>query len=187
MNPKTTEVLTPAASRTSLGGVFAAALVLAAAQAQGLEMGVMTTWLKGGNGGLAYGGSLIAKEEIWRYADISGRVGYMKSDCHRVRSVPLELTAALKYPLLNDRLVPYAGMGVGYHVWTGGAVDLENSWSWFPLGGISYYLDKERKWALFIEGRYQFMDAKIEAGGPPGKTEASFTSWGGSLGVTYRF
>jgi hypothetical protein len=167
--------------------LLGASLLSTASQGQVFELGVLNTWLKGGNGGLAYGGSLIAKETFWRYADITGRVGYQKSDCHNVTCVPLEATAALKYPLFGDRLVPYAGMGGGYYIWTGGKVDLQNSWSWYPLGGITYYLGKQRKWSLFIEGRYEYMEAKILAGGPPGKTMADFDRWGGGLGVAYRF
>jgi hypothetical protein len=174
-------------SRALVAGTLGAALLLAASQAQALELGILPLFLKGGNGGLAYGGSLVAKQDIWRYAEISGRVGYSKSDCHMVKSVPLEFTAEMKYPLFNDRLVPYAGMGIGYHIWTGGLVDLENSIAWYPLGGINWYFDKKKKWALFIEGRYEFMDANIISGGPPGMTQASFTRWGGGFGISYRF
>jgi hypothetical protein len=167
--------------------LLGASLISTACRGQDFELGVLTTWLKGGNGGLAYAGTLVAKEQIWRYADITERVGYQKSDCHGVTCVPLEATAALKYPLFNDRLVPYAGMGGGYNIWTGGHVDLENSWSWYPLGGITYYLGKQRQWSIFIEGRYEFMSAKILSGGPPGQTEATFDRWGGGIGVAYRF
>jgi hypothetical protein len=187
MTSRMTGFIVSTARRTWLGGIFCAGLIVAAAPASGFELGLMTTWLKGGNGGLAYGGNLIGKQEIWRYADISGRVGYEKSDCFRVTSVPLEFTATLKYPLLDDRLVPYAGMGVGYYIWTGGAIALENSWSWYPVAGISYYLGKERKWSIFMEGRYEYMDAKILSGGPPGQSEASFMRWGGGFGVSYHF
>jgi hypothetical protein len=184
---KKTGLLTEWRNQPFVAGMIGTFLWLAASQAYGLELGILNTWLKGGNGGLAYGGSVLARQEIWRYADVSGRVGYSKSDCHGVTSVPLELTGELKYPLHNDRWVPYVGMGVGYHIWTGGHVELENSMSWFPLGGLRWYPGKDKKWCVFIEGRYEYMDADIISGGPPGKTEASFMRWGGGVGVSYRF
>jgi hypothetical protein len=173
--------------QTWLAGAVGGVLMLAASQGQAFELGLMSTWLKGGTGGLAYGGSLVGNYDLCRYADVGARVGYMKSDCYGVKYVPLQLTTSLKYPLCDDRLVPYAGIGVGYNIFTGGTISLEDAWSVFPMGGINWWFSKEKKWAFFIEGRYQFMKADFASGGLPGKTDANFGGWGGSFGVKYRF
>jgi hypothetical protein len=170
-----------------VAGIIGGALMLAAAHAQPVELGVMSTWLKGGTGGLAYGGSLVGNYDLCRYADVGARVGYMKSDCYGVKYVPLQLTTSLKYPLFDDRLVPYAGVGVGYNIFTGGTISLDDAWSVFPMGGINWWFSKEKKWAFFIEGRYQFMKADIQSGGLLGQDKANFGGWGGSFGVKYRF
>jgi hypothetical protein len=162
-------------------------LVFAAMRVQALELGVMATLIDGEEGGWSHGGGLRLDQELFRYADIGGRVSYMRSDCHKVYFVPLELTADLKYPLFNDRFVPYGGIGVGYNIYTSGEVSLQNSVSVFPLGGLKYYLGEEKRWALFVEARYQFLNANIESGGPPGKTEAHFNGPGGIFGISYRF
>jgi hypothetical protein len=164
-----------------------ALLIFAALHVQALELGALATLIDGQEGGWSHGFGLRVDQELFRYADVGGRVSYMRSDCHKVYFVPLELTADLKYPLFDDRLVPYAGVGVGYDIYVSGAVSLENSVSVFPLGGFKYYLGEEKRWALFVEARYQFLSANIESGGPPGKTEAQFNGPGGCVGISYRF
>jgi hypothetical protein len=173
--------------RIAGAGLAAALLAMGAMQVEALELGAMATLIDGEEGGWSHGGGLRLDQELFRYADVGGRVSYMRSDCHKVYFVPLELTADLKYPLFREHLVPYAGLGAGYNIYTSGDVSLENSFSVFPLGGFKYYLGEEKRWAVFVEARYQFLDVDIESGGPPGKTEAHFNGPGGCVGVSFRF
>jgi hypothetical protein len=165
------------------------------------KVGIMDTWLKGGVGGMGYGGSLKVERDLCRYADLGFRVGYMKWDCRKVAHVPLELTATVKYPLFNDRLVPYVGVGGGYNVWTAGQVSLDNCFSVFPTVGLEWRLSPKKQWSIFIEARAQFMATEVTpsessnqpgAGScletwPRGTKHPQFDSWGGSFGLIHYF
>jgi hypothetical protein len=183
------------------GFVFAltgSVLVLGGSSVRAWELGFVTTWIKGeGNGGisisgpgggtgLSYGASLMLKEDLCRYSDINLQVGYTKADCFKVGFVPIELAASAKLPLLEDRLVPYVGMGVGYHIFTTGTIGLEDSVGFWPLAGVGWRFGRDNRWCLFMEGRYRFLSADVTSGFPSG-TRANLDGYGGSFGLSYRF
>ena len=180
-------------SNLSVGAIIlglGALLMCAALPARAWELGVINTWIRGqrpqGGTATAHGGSLMLRQDIWRYADVSLRAGYVRSDCFKVYYVPLEGTASFKYPLCDDRLVPFLGLGLGYHFFTSGTIALRNSPSIFPMLGLDWRFSTKKKWSLYIEGRWEFINAKVDSGSVQGST-AKFTGPGGSWGVSYRF
>jgi hypothetical protein len=58
---------------------------------------------------------------------------------------------------------------------------------WRRSNNFTWYPGKQKRRSLFFEGRYEYMEANIQSGGPPGVSKASFNRWGGSFGVSYRF
>jgi hypothetical protein len=171
--------------KSLMATMLGAALILATSPARALELGVASVWIHNdaiGGGGLAHGASLMVDQEVWRYADVGARAGYMRSDCFKTFYVPLELTARLQLPLCNDRFVPFAGLIGEYRVFTSSKQDLDNAFGISPNVGFNWRWGKTKQWSIFVEVRYQFLQADIKTGG-----HARFDGPGGSGGLTYRF
>jgi hypothetical protein len=168
----------------ALGG-----FLLASVSANAWEVGYMGTVIKGrssGGTGLSYGGDVMVQEDIGKFFDVGLRAGYTKSDCFGVKYVPIQGTASFKYPIGDGTWVPYVGLGIGYHVFTGGTIDLENTVGYYPRIGLNYRIGKEKHWAIFIEATYRIMKTDI-TGGNTTETEAKLDGGGGSFGFSYRF
>ena len=154
--------------------------------ARAWEVGVITTWIRGtrpqGGTATAHGGSLLVQQDLCPYVDIGARCGYMRSDCFKTYYVPVELTTSLKYPLLEDRLVPFIGVIGAYHIFTSSTLDIEDDFGVSPMVGGYWRFGKKKQWSLYIEGRWQFLQTNIEGDG-----HARYDGPGGSGGITFRF
>ncbi len=165
------------------------ALMWSAVSVQAWEVGYMGTVIKGrssGGTGLSYGGDLMVQEDLCPYFDAGMRVGYTKSDCFKVKYVPLQATLSVKYPLDDGKWVPYAGIGIGYHFFLGGNIDLRDTVGYYPRLGVNYRLGEKKQWSIFIEATYRFLEADV-TGGSTTETKAKLDGGGGSFGFSYRF
>jgi len=102
-----------------------------------------------------FGGGLRSKTQIVPMVAIDTRVSWVKfSDTVDMSVFPIEATGILKLGML------YAGIGVGYYIFSADDVDLENAFGWYLAGGIEVSLSKfgvwgEVKWTMLspdIEG-----------------------------------
>ena len=134
-----------------------------------------------------YGGIVIVRQELWRYLDIGGRLGYVRCDPLDTEYIPLEASLAFKYPLCDDRFVPFAGMFGGMHLFLDGSQgDLyKNAESIAPYGGFDWRFGERKEWSLYVEVFYQLADhAHLKVG----NTEVPRGDGPGcSIGVSFRF
>ncbi len=117
---------------------------------------------------------------------VEGRVSWMYFSDVEVHMIPLELVGRVNWPLLDERVIPYIGVGGGYYFFEGDDVDLDNSGGFFPLAGLEV---GRRRASLFAEVRWLFLNADIEDGGNElgNRREADVDGFGFNAGVLFRF
>ena len=156
--------------------------LLAAMPIRAWEVGVIFSYINmEEGGGPSYGPRIMVRQELWHYIDIGARLGYMRSDKLSIEFMPVEATIALKYPFLEERLVPFLGVGFGYHFYPS---DYRSSQALTPNLGFDLRFGERKQWSFFFEGLYQF--GHVHTGGH-GSPSTSDDGPGVSTGISFRF
>ena len=104
--------------------------------------------------------------------------------------VPLETAALFRLPLLENTLVPYAGVGIGYYMFTDSdLVEIGNDVGYFPVVGLELHFGAEKQWAVFGEARWLFIFSDVDAatGSLSNLNSDDMSGIGINLGVSLKF
>jgi hypothetical protein len=107
---------------------------------------------------------------------IDGRASYITFDDTSQDVIPLELAGLVNLPLFGERIVPYAGAGVGYYLFQD---DLDDDWGFFPLVGMEFGM---QNFSLMAEARWLILEADDDFG-----DSADVDGFGANLGLLFRF
>jgi hypothetical protein len=142
----------------------------------GVELGAFGSYLDGGDLGTGYGGGAKLEFNPIDLLSIDGRASYVHFDDYDVDVIPLEMAALINLPLFGERIVPYAGAGVGYYLFED---DIDDDWGFFPLIGMEF---GPQNFSLMAEARWLMLDTDDKLGA----TEDA-DGFGANLGVILRF
>lgn len=141
--------------------------------------------------GDAWGGGVMLRLGIVDWFAVDARASYLDFSDSDFRMVPLEAAATLRLPLFENRLIPYAGGGVGYYIYDvkSSTVDIDNGVGFFPLVGLEARFGSRNQWSLFGEARWLFLSSDIDEAGDeltsPRKDDIDGIAV--NVGVMYRF
>jgi outer membrane protein W len=155
-----------------------------------LSLSGFGTYYDPGSAGEAWGGGAMLKLAIIDYVAVDARVSYLDIDRADGALIPLEAAATFQLPLFNKRLIPYAGVGVGYYLFEVDQVRIDDDWGVFPLAGISLFFGEESSFGLFAEVRYLFLGSDIESAADSALSSLNGDDVDGvaiNVGVSYRF
>ena len=128
-----------------------------------------------------YGAKVMIRQEIWHYFDAGVRTGYMRSESLNTEYIPLTLTAAIKYPFFDGRLVPFVGAQFGYHFYP---ETYRNSMELTPNVGFDWRFGKRKEWSIYCEAVFTFAHVHMAKN----IDDQQLTDGaGGSVGISYRF
>jgi hypothetical protein len=142
----------------------------------GVEVGAFGTYLDGGDLGTGWGGGAKLEMNPIDLVSIDGRASWVSFDDADADVVPLELAGLINLPLFGERIVPYAGAGVGYYMFDHSLIDDE--WGFFPLVGLEF---GPQNVSLMAEARWLFLEPDA------GATDADADGFGANLGLIWRF
>jgi hypothetical protein len=156
-----------------LRALFAAGIVamgLAAAQpasAIGVSLGAFGSYYDADDAGDAWGGGGLLRLELAEWFAVDARASYLEFSDSDVRMIPLEAAATLRLPLMRNKLIPYAGVGVGYYFYDVKAsnVRIDDDVGFFPLVGLEVRFGARSQWGLFGEARWLFLSSDFETAG----------------------
>jgi hypothetical protein len=162
--------------------VSAAVLMLAAARAGAWELGLINTWINysGHGGDTAHGVNVMVRQEVFKYFDVGGRTGFMRSDPLHADYVPVGLSLALKYPFFEERFVPFVAVMGSLQFYTS---NYRNSHASTPYAGFDIRFGERKEWSGYFEGFYQMGHAHLKSD----DTARQFNGLGFSWGLSYRF
>ena len=164
----------------------ASLLVGGCATGSGVEMGFFGTSHDSDDLGRGYGGGAKLELNPIDLLSIDGRASWIRYDDVGVDMVPLEVAGLINLPLFWERFVPYAGVGMGYYVFTGSGSDLKDEVGYFPLAGLEIGF---HKLSVLAEARYLFMKTDVENGEGDllGRDRADLEGLGVNVGLLLRF
>jgi hypothetical protein len=152
----------------------------------GAEMGFFGTSHDSEDLGQGYGGGAKLELKPISLVSIDGRASWVHYDDVNVDMIPLEVAGLLNMPLLWEMIVPYAGVGTGYYMFTGSGGDLEDETGWFPLVGLEIGF---KKLSILAEARYLFLETDVKNGKGDllGRREADLDGTAVNVGLLLRF
>ncbi len=173
-------------------GVLAAGLLgLNSAAALDFSVGPMGSYYDADKAGDAWGGGVIGRLGILDWFAVDARASYLDIEHSDLNMVPLEAAATFRLPLFENRLVPYAGAGVGYYLYEEDSdrVDAKDDVGYFPLVGLEYRFGSNQQWALFGEARWLFISSSIKSAGDQldDFNSDDIDGFGANVGILYRF
>jgi hypothetical protein len=112
--------------------------------------------------GTGYGGGAKLEVKPTDWLSVDGRASLIFFDDFDISMIPLEAALRLNVPMFGERIVPYAGVGVGEYLFDADDVDLDDSVGYFPLVGLEV---GTRRVALFAEARWLFLQTDTDAAG----------------------
>jgi opacity protein-like surface antigen len=153
---------------------------------RGVELGAFGTSLDADDFGQGYGGGVKLELNPLDRISVDARAGYINFDDTNVDMIPLEAAALLNFPMLGERIVPYAGAGVGYYFFEGNGADLDDDVGFFPLVGLEVGL---QRLSVMAEARWLFLQADVERAKAElaNITKANVDGLGINVGFLYRF
>jgi hypothetical protein len=183
--------------RSKLTSLFAAGIVavgLAAPQpaaAVDFSLGAFGSYYDADDAGDAWGGGALVRLGIVKWVAVDARASYLEFSDSNIRMIPLEGAATLRLPLMQDKLVPYAGVGVGYYFYDvkSSNVKIDDDVGFFPLVGLEVRFGARSQWALFGEARWLFLSSDFETVGDEviSPRRDNIDGLGVNVGVLYRF
>ncbi|MBN1362987.1 MAG: outer membrane beta-barrel protein [Sedimentisphaerales bacterium] len=174
-------------------GITALALLAALAMAvggcshgRGVEMGVFGAGLDSRDLGEGFGGGVKLELNPLDRISVDARVSYINFDDTDVEVMPVEAAGLFNFPMLGERIVPYAGAGVGYYHFDGNGADIDDEFGFFPLAGLEIGL---QRLSILAEARWLFLQTDVDAAKAElaNITKANIDSLGINIGVLYRF
>jgi hypothetical protein len=172
--------------------VVAAGVALAPtepARALDLELSPYGSYLDGDDLGEAWGGGAKLTFSLLEWLAVDARGSYLSYDSGNLEMIPVEATALLRLPLLEDTLVPYGGLGVGYYMFSSGDVELDDEVGFYPVAGVQWNLGEDKRIGVFAEIRWLFLEADVDSATDEFQNldEADLDGFGVNAGVTFRF
>ncbi|MEM0967560.1 MAG: outer membrane beta-barrel protein [Verrucomicrobiota bacterium] len=150
-----------------------------------LEAGGYGAWWKPQDLDEGYGGGAVVRGQVIGVLGVDVRAGYFSFSDPSVDMIPIEAALMLRFPIPIVSL--FAGLGAGYYQFSGeDGFELKNEQGWFGNAGVEISLSD---WRVFLEWRYQLLDAEVDSagGGFAAGDEIDFSGSGFTLGLTYRF
>ncbi len=153
---------------------------------RGVEVGVFGTGLDSKDLGEGFGGGVKLELNPLDRISVDARVSYIDFDDTEVEVVPLEAAGLLNFPMLGERIVPYAGAGVGYYYFDGNGAGIDDNVGFFPLVGMEVGLQRI---SILAEARWLFLQTDVDTAKAElaNITKANMDSLGINIGALYRF
>jgi len=153
---------------------------------RGAELGAFGSSLDGDDFGQGYGGGVKLELNPLDRVSLDVRGSYIEFSDTNVDMIPLEVAGLLNFPMLGERIVPYAGAGVGYYLFEGRGADIDNEVGFFPLAGLEVGL---QRLSVLAEARWLFLQADVDRAKAElaNVTKANVDGLGINVGVLYRF
>jgi hypothetical protein len=147
------------------------------------ELGVFGSHLDSDDLGAGYGAGVKLEIKATDWLSVDGRASWVHFDDFDVDMLPLEVALRLNFPLLGERIVPYAGVGGGHYSFEADDIDLADNVGYFPLVGLEV---GTRRVALFVEARWLFLDTDVDTA-LENIPEADVDGLGINAGLLFRF
>ena len=174
-----------------LAALFILAVGTVSLGKSGAEFGVFGTYLDSKDFGDGFGGGLKLEMNPINWLAVDARVSYVRFDDLgnarvKVDMVPIEITGLLNLPLADERIVPYAGVGVGYYFIDPDKGSLDNNVGFFPLLGLEI---GDPSCSLMVEARWLFLQSDVDRAEAEFQhlSKAKVDSIGINLGLIARF
>jgi hypothetical protein len=123
-------------------------------------VGLFGSYLDSDDLGDGYGAGAKLELKPSDVLSVDGRASWIYFDDFEIHMIPLEAALRFNWPLLGERIVPYAGIGGGYYIFEADDVDLDDDVGYFPLVGLEVGF---RRVALFAEARWLFLEADVDS------------------------
>jgi hypothetical protein len=161
-------------------------------KAQAVDMSVagFASYLDLDSGGTTTGAGALVRFGLADWFAVDARASYFNIGDLDAALVPLEAVALFRVPLLDKTLVPYAGLGIGYYMFTDSdlaAVSVSDSVGYFPVVGVEFRFGKEKQWSVFGEARWLFIFSDVDAAVSSGLSSDNLSGVGFNLGVSLKF
>ena len=136
--------------------------------------------------GEGYGGGVKLELNPLDMVSVDARAGYINFDDTNVEIMPLEAAGLYNFSMLGERIVPYAGAGVGYYHFDGNGAEIDDNVGFFPLVGLEIGL---QRLSVLAEARWLFLQADVDSAKAElaNITNANVDGLGINVGVLYRF
>src|SRR6478609_8235301 len=160
------------------------------AQAMDISAAGFASYVNFDSGGDTMGGGALVRFGLMDWLAVDARASYFDIGDLDTALVPLEAVALFRVPLLEDKLVPYAGLGIGYYMFTDSdlaSVSDSDSVGYFPVVGVEFRFGKEKQWSVFGEARWLFIFSDVDAAVSSGLTTDNLSGVGLNLGVALKF
>jgi hypothetical protein len=174
------------------GGIVAVGLAGATpVSALDFSVGAFGSYYDAEDASDAWGGGALVRMGIVDWFAIDARASYLDFSDSEFRMVPLEATALFRLPLYNQKLVPYAGVGVGYYIFDvrDSDADIDDGVGFFPLVGLELRFGSRNQWSLFGEARWLFLSSDIDEAEDELRNlnDDDIDGLGVNVGIMYRF
>jgi len=143
----------------------------------------------------AWGGGIMGRFGIVNWLAVDARASYLRFDENDLEMIPLEAALTFRLPLMDHKLVPYAGAGVGYYLFNEDFDedtdfdDVDDGVGFFPLVGVEIRFGSRNQWAIFGEARWLFLSSDIDGAVDELENidDADLDGLGVNVGLVYRF
>jgi hypothetical protein len=138
------------------------------ASAVDFSIGPYGSYYDSDDAGDAWGGGLMGRLGILNWLAVDARASYLDLNDSDIEMIPLEAALTLRLPLMEDKLVPYAGVGVGYYLFDdnfdedANFEDVDDGFGFFPVVGVELRFGSRDQWAIFGEARWLFLSSDID-------------------------
>ena len=142
------------------------------------------------SGGESVGGGALVRFGLLDWFAVDARASYFDLTDVDLALVPLEAAALFRLPLLENTLVPYAGVGIGYYMFTDSdLVKVEDNVGFFPVAGLEFRFGAEKQWAVFGEARWLFIYSDVDSatGSLSNLNSDDLSGIGINLGISLKF
>lgn len=159
-------------------------------QAMDMSVAGFASYVDLDSGGSATGGGALVRFGLVDWFAVDARASYFKVGDLDAALVPLEAVALFRVPLLEDKLVPYAGLGIGYYAFTDSdltAVEIDDNVGYFPVVGVEFRFGAEKQWSVFGEARWLFLFSDVDAATGSGLSSDNLSGVGLNLGISFKF
>jgi len=165
--------------------VVTAMFLAGCSHGSGVELGTFGSSLDSDDLGEGYGGGVKLELNPIDLVSVDGRAGYLRFSDHDVDMFPLEVAGLLNTSALGERIVAYAGAGVGCYFFESSDVDLDDSVGFFPLVGLEIGLHRV---SLLAEARWLFLEADVDSAKDELRhiTDADVDGLGINIGLLFR-
>jgi opacity protein-like surface antigen len=173
-------------------GILAVALASSGpALAVDFNAGAFGSYYDSDDAGEAWGGGGLVRLGLAQWFALDARASYLEFSDSDLRMIPLEAAATFRLPLMQNKLIPYAGGGVGYYIFDvkGANVSIDDDVGFFPLVGLELRFGSQSQWGLFGEARWLFLSSDLDTASDEltSPRQDDIDGLGVNVGISYRF